>query len=81
MKTILITGAICFIAFNLAKVLISDNKIIEFDNDDYADVKLKEYRLSQFNNNHNFTFIKGDLADKQAVDSIFEQYKYDIVVT
>ncbi|HKL42449.1 MAG TPA: SDR family NAD(P)-dependent oxidoreductase [Clostridia bacterium] len=81
MKTILITGAAGFIGSNLAKALISDNKIIGFDNvNDYYDVNLKKYRLSQLNSHPNFTFIKGDLADKQAVDSIFEQYKPDIVV-
>lgn len=81
MKTILITGVAGFIGSNLAKTLISDNKIIGFDNvNDYYDVRLKEYRLSQLNSSPNFTFIKGDLADKQAVDSIFEQYHPDIVV-
>lgn len=81
MKTILITGAAGFIGSNLAKALVSDNKIIGFDNvNDYYDIRLKEYRLAQFETSPNFTFIKGDLADKQAVDSIFEQYKPDIVV-
>jgi UDP-glucuronate 4-epimerase len=81
MKTILITGAAGFIGSNLAKALISDNKIVGFDNvNDYYDVNLKEYRLSQLSCNPNFTFIKGDLADKQAVDSIFEEYQPDIVV-
>src|SRR6056297_3271675 len=81
MKTILITGAAGFIGFNLAQALVPDNKIIGFDNvNDYYDVNLKEYRLSQLKPSKNFTFIKGDLADKQAVDSIFVQYKPDIVV-
>jgi len=81
MMTILITGAAGFIGSNLAQALISDNKIIGFDNvNEYYDVKLKEYRLSQLNNKPNFTFIKGDIADKQTVDSIFEQYQPDIVV-
>lgn len=81
MKTILITGAAGFIGSNLAKALISDNKIIGFDNvNDYYDIKLKEYRLGQLKPSPNFTFLKGDLADKQAVDSIFEEYQPDIVV-
>ncbi|SHJ86102.1 Nucleoside-diphosphate-sugar epimerase [Dethiosulfatibacter aminovorans DSM 17477] len=81
MKTILITGAAGFIGSNLSQALVSDNKIIGFDNvNDYYDVKLKEYRLSQLESHENFTFIKGDLADKQAVDSIFEKYKPEIVV-
>jgi UDP-glucuronate 4-epimerase len=81
MKTILITGAAGFIGSNLAQALISDNKIIGFDNvNDYYDVNLKQYRLAQLSSNPNFTFIKGDLADKQAVDSIFEAYQPDIVV-
>jgi UDP-glucuronate 4-epimerase len=81
MKTILITGAAGFVGSNLAKALVSDNKIIGFDNvNDYYDVRLKEYRLSQLESSPNFTFIKGELSDKQAVDSIFEQYKPDIVV-
>lgn len=81
MKTILITGAAGFIGSNLAQALISKNKIIGFDNiNDYYDPELKEYRLSKLKSSPNFTFIKGDLSDKQAVDSIFEKYHPDIVV-
>ncbi|MDW5298980.1 MAG: GDP-mannose 4,6-dehydratase, partial [Sedimentibacter sp.] len=81
MKTILITGVAGFIGSNVAKALVSDNNIIGFDNvNDYYDIGLKEYRLSKFESSPNFTFIKGDLADKQAVDSIFEEHHPDIVV-
>ncbi len=81
MKTILITGAAGFVGSNLANALAPDNKIIGFDNmNDYYDISLKEYRLSKLASCENFTFIKGDLADKQAVETVFEEYKPDIVV-
>lgn len=81
MKSILITGAAGFIGSNLAKKLVSNYKVIGFDNlNDYYDVSLKEYRLSQIKSSDNFTFIKGDLADKEKVNSIFLEYKPDIVV-
>lgn len=81
MKKILITGVAGFIGSNLAKALISGNEIIGFDNiNNYYDVELKAYRLSELNADPNFTFIKGNLEDKYAVNSIFEQYKPNIVV-
>jgi UDP-glucuronate 4-epimerase len=81
MKTILITGASGFIGFNLVKVLISDNRVIGFDNvNHYYDINLKKYRLYQLSSNPNFIFRKGDLADKGFIDSIFEEYKPDIVI-
>ncbi len=81
MKTILITGVAGFIGFSLSKVLIPGNKIIGFDNvNDYYDLGLKEYRLSKLNIEPNFTFINGDLENKQAINSIFEKYKPNIVI-
>lgn len=81
MKTILITGVAGFIGSNLAKAVVSDNKIIGIDNmNDYYDVNLKKYRLSQLEILNNFTFIKGDIADKEIINSIFKEYNPDIVV-
>ena len=81
MKTILITGVAGFIGSNLAGTLVKNNNIVGFDNmNSYYDVDLKEYRLSQLELSKNFTFIKGDLADKKTVDSVFEKYQPDIVV-
>lgn len=83
-KTILVTGSAGFIGFYLSKRLleeISDVKVIGLDSvNDYYDVSLKEYRLNILNKYENFTFIKGNLADKQLINKIFEEYKPNVVV-
>ena len=83
-KTILITGAAGFIGANLSKRLlrdIPDAQVIGLDSvNDYYDVRLKEYRLSELNTYPNFTFIKGNLADKALIDRTFEQYQPQIAV-
>ena len=83
-KTILVTGAAGFIGSNLVKELynrFSGIKVIGFDSvNDYYDVNLKEYRLTELKNFKNFTFIKGNIADKTLVEKVFEEYKPEIVV-
>ena len=58
--------------------------LIGFDNNnDYYDVSLKECRLDQLNQiktRNEYKFIKGDLADKTLLESLFQQYHFDIVV-
>lgn len=82
LKSVLVTGAAGFIGFYLSKVLLEQGKrVIGFDNiNDYYDVRLKYFRLGILQEYDNFTFIKGDLADKALVDKIFEEYKPSIVV-
>ena len=89
-KTIFITGAAGFIGANLVMKLIKTGKpmtLVGLDNmNNYYDVSLKEYRLSEIdrlaeaNPQVNWTFVKGDLADKALIDRIFDEYKPDIVV-
>ena len=83
-KPILITGAAGFIGANLSERLlrdIPDAQVIGLDSvNDYYDVRLKEYRLSELTTYPNFTFIKGNLADKALIDKTFEQYQPQIVV-
>lgn len=83
-KIILITGIAGFIGSNLAKALYKeyeDIKIVGIDNmNDYYDVNLKENRLKELEKNSSFVFIKGNIADKETVDKIFEEYSPEIVV-
>lgn len=77
-----ITGAAGFIGFYLSKRLLEAGaEVIGLDNmNDYYEVSLKEERLRILNELQGFTFIKGDLADKETVLSIFKEYQPDIVV-
>ena len=81
-NTYFITGAAGFIGFYLSKRLLeAGEKVIGLDNmNDYYEVSLKEERLRILNELEGFTFIKGDLADKEAIMDIFKQYQPDIVV-
>ena len=89
-RCLLITGSAGFIGANLVLKLIEteeDITIVGLDNmNDYYDVALKEYRLHQIEeavqkkSSVNWHFVRGSIADKALVDSLFEEYHFDIVV-
>ena len=81
-KTYFITGGAGFIGFFLSKALLDKGaKVIGFDNmNDYYEVSLKEDRLAILQQYEKYIFIKGDLANKEEVFSVFEEYKPEIVV-
>ena len=89
MKVILVTGAAGFIGTNLAKHLLKYSKgihIIGIDNmNTYYDISLKEYRLQILEkiataSSNQWTFIKGNIADKVLIQELFDKYKPAIVV-
>ena len=89
-KTIFITGAAGFIGSNLVLKLLetqSPVNIVGIDNlNDYYDVSIKDWRLRQIEKaavkhpKSGWTFVKGDIADREAVDGIFAKFHPDIVV-
>ena len=80
-----ISQNVVFIGSYLTMRLLKDYEgihIVGVDNmNDYYDVSIKEYRLKQINElGGNFTFIKGDISDRDLIDHLFETYHFDLVV-
>ena len=83
-KYIFVTGSSGFIGSNLAKRILTeqpDTQVIGLDNmNDYYDVRIKEERLAELQKFPNYTFIKGNLADRALIFDIFEKYRPQVVV-
>ena len=88
-KTILVTGSPGFIGANLVIRLLkemSSGTVVSLDNmNDYYDPALKEYRLDLIeknagNSSVKHVFVKGSISDKNLIDRLFSEYRFDIVV-
>ena len=89
-RFVLVTGSAGFIGANLVLRLLEMSEsitVVGLDNmNDYYDVSLKEYRLrlieeaARKNPNATWRFVRGSIADKALVESLFEEYRFDIVV-
>ena len=82
-KTVLVTGGAGFIGYHLTKKLLNDGyRIVSVDNmNDYYDPHLKEDRIRDIGNHgDSYVFIPVDIADKEALNQVFDQYQPDVVV-
>ena len=79
---ILVTGAAGFIGFHVARRLLQNGrKVVGLDNlNDYYDPKLKEARLAELAKLPGFTFVKLNLAEREAMAALFAEYKFPQVV-
>ena len=89
-KTILVTGAAGFIGANLVLELLRTVEgvtLVGLDNmNDYYDVSIKEYRLTQIEKeaaahpDARWSFVRGSIGDKALVDDLFQTYGFHVVV-
>ena len=89
-KTLLVTGAAGFIGSNLVLELLRTVEavtVVGLDNmNEYYDVSIKEYRLNKIEAQAKakpgakWVFIKGNLADKPLIETLFAQYSFDVVI-
>ncbi|VAV97826.1 dTDP-glucose 4,6-dehydratase [hydrothermal vent metagenome] len=73
---IVVTGAAGFIGFNVSRLLLArGEQVIGIDNiNDYYDIKLKHARLAEIKDDKNFTFLKLDFSDFEALKSALDQH-------
>ena len=82
MKTILVTGVAGFVGQKTAQLLLRDGfNVVGIDNlNEYYDIRLKEYRLSQLTRNNGFKFINIDIEDIDKLNEIMIDYKFQGVI-
>ena len=89
-KRILVTGAAGFIGANLVMSLLRSMEpavVVGLDSmNDYYDVSIKEYRLAEIEkiaaqqSGTPWEFVRGNIADRQQLEALFEKHHFDIVV-
>ena len=79
---VLVTGAAGFIGMTTAlRLLARGDEVVGLDNlNDYYEVALKERRLARLQAHAAFQFVRMDIADREAMNQLFQQQQFDRVI-
>jgi dTDP-glucose 4,6-dehydratase len=80
MKNILVTGGAGFIGSNFIPYFLGANKNINLINLDLLTYAGDLDNLKEVEGNPRYTFVKGDICDRQLVESLFEKYNLSGVI-
>lgn len=79
-NTILITGGAGFIGANFIEFILEKENAIQVVNLDLMTYAGDEANMAAFENNSRYTFVKGDIRDRELVESLFEKHQFSGVI-
>lgn len=79
-KTILITGGAGFIGSHVVRRMVENYPVYHIVNLDKLTYAGNLKNLTDIEDKHNYTFVKGDIVEEKFINKLFEDYKFDAVI-